>query len=228
RRSAFRQLLGVYPKEFLLSTSGTFNRGKNFGYLIEAMSALHKDGIKLLIIGDEVAPNGESSRLKSLTHQLGLDNVIIFTGWQSDPSPFVASSDVYVFPSRFEGSPNALLEALGCGVPCLGTEIDEITEVLRYEDLLFPLDCHEVLVNKIKRLRFDADFYQRARMLSHERCNHFLFDWEQEIVKMVTSGDTTSGDATPGDAAPGDAAPGDAASRDVTSGDATSDEGHAI
>ncbi|MEW6380229.1 MAG: glycosyltransferase family 4 protein [bacterium] len=180
-----RQSMGVHSREFLVSTAGVFNPGKNFSYLIEAMEALHRYGIKLLIIGDEVVPNGERIRLKNLTHRLGLDRSVIFCGWQSDPSALVASSDAFVFPSRFEGSPNALLEALGCGVACLGARIDEIAEVLHYEELLFPLDHHEVLVGKIKRLRFDAAFRRRVAILSQKRCEHFLFDWEQEVLKII-------------------------------------------
>ena len=178
-----RQSLGIEQGEFLVSTSGVFNRGKNFALLIRVMKHLHVHGIKLLIIGDEVVPKDEKYRLEKLTRDLELQGCVMFCGWQDTPLHFIASSDLFVFPSKYEGSPNALLEALSCGIPCLGSNIDEIKEILAYDELLFMLGDDDNLVEMVKRARVETTFYDRIKYLSNKRCRHFLFAWGIEVLR---------------------------------------------
>lgn len=179
--------LGISPDEFLITTSGAFNEGKNFSFLIRAMENLTQQNIKLAIIGDEVTPTGERKRLEKLTTQLGLQDQVIFCGWQENPARFIASSDLYVYPSKYEGSPNALLEALGCLVPCLGSRIEEIAEILHFDELLFPLEDESVLTEKILRASGDSTYHEHLKKLSLECCENFSFDWGSETIKKIMS-----------------------------------------
>ncbi|MBN2374344.1 glycosyltransferase [bacterium] len=188
-RTMIRHSLELRSGDFLISTSGVFNPGKNFGYLIEVLKMLNDKGIKLVIIGDELVPNGERNRLEKLRRQLRLEENVTFSGWKNDPCTLIASSDLFIFPSRFEGSPNSLLEALGCGVPCLGSNIDEIAEILFYDELLFPLNDIDHLVNKINKLRSDFEYYQRLNKLTRQCSKRYLFDWDRE-VKMIIAGES--------------------------------------
>ncbi len=181
-----RKSLEIDPDVFLISTSGVINKGKNFSYLIESMKQLYDYGIKLIIIGEEAAPSGEMERLKKIAAKLNLRQHIIFAGWRQDPLHLIASSDLFVLPSKFEGSPNALLEALGCGIPCLGSKINAIAEILEYDELLFPLDQKEVLIEKIKQARLNPGFYENLKSLSNQRCHKYLFDWKKEALNMVS------------------------------------------
>ncbi|KPJ77235.1 MAG: hypothetical protein AMJ54_08605 [Deltaproteobacteria bacterium SG8_13] len=185
-RTRLRAQLAVAPEEFLLSTSGNINRGKNFGFLIEAIHRLPPDTVKLLIIGDESHPAGELQRLKQLTSERGLHERVLFCGWQPDPRLYIAASDLFVFPSRYEGSPNALLEALSCGVPCLGSKIEEIREILLYDELLFSLERPDELVTKIKRAQSENPYYRRLFELSEVRREHFTGDWDSKAITIVT------------------------------------------
>jgi glycosyltransferase involved in cell wall biosynthesis len=182
-----RRSLGVEDDEFLISTLGVFNEDKNFAFLINVMQNLVPSRIKLLIIGNEVVPNGERQRLEQMVLDMGLAEHIIFTGWKDDPRPLISNSDLFIFPSRHEGSPNALLEALGCGIPCLGSDINEIKEVLSYEELLFPLHDKQELIEKVLRLREDPGFYNLVTGLSNERCSRFSFDWGQCVFLVIQS-----------------------------------------
>jgi glycosyltransferase involved in cell wall biosynthesis len=52
----------------------------------------------------------------------GLTDYVIFAGEQFNPSSIIRQCDVFVLPSRFEGFPNALLEAMSTGVCCIATD----------------------------------------------------------------------------------------------------------
>jgi glycosyltransferase involved in cell wall biosynthesis len=183
-RDHLRRSLKISPRTFVVSTAGVFNRGKNFEFLIDSMVDLVSQDVKLLIIGDEVVPNGERKRLKKITADGRLTGHVIFAGWQNDPRPLIASSELFVFPSKYEGSPNALLEALGCGVPCLGSMIDEIEEILAHRELLFTLKTNHELTQKIAKAVIDGTFYGHIKALSEDRCRHFLFDWEKQMLTL--------------------------------------------
>ncbi len=186
-RAQVRTSLGIDDNDFVIATAGVFNAGKNFSFLIQTIKDLAIERIKLLIIGDEVVQNGESQRLKRIANDLGIDSRIIFAGWKDDPRPFICSSDLFVFSSRYEGSPNALLEALGCGVPCLGSDIKEIKEILLHNELMFPLEERSVLIDKLLRLSRDPLYYNHVYTLSKERCKHFCFDWGHRMYSVIHS-----------------------------------------
>ena len=57
--------------------------------------------------------------LNSQARNLGVADSIEWTGHVSDPFPFLRGAKVFVMTSRFEGTPNALLEAMACGLPAV-------------------------------------------------------------------------------------------------------------
>ena len=63
--------------------------------------------------------------LQELAKKLEVDKKVIFTGWleKEELWKIYLASDLFVLPSLSEGMPNALLEALGVGLPCLGSRI---------------------------------------------------------------------------------------------------------
>jgi len=74
--------------------------------------------LQLVILG-----KGELEEyLINLTNKLNLSASVHFLGFQNNPFNFIAKSDLYVFPSLFEGFPNALVEAMTCGVPVISAD----------------------------------------------------------------------------------------------------------
>jgi glycosyltransferase involved in cell wall biosynthesis len=63
----------------------------------------------------------EESRLRQMVTRLKLEENIHFAGFQASPAKWFASSDLFVLPSRYEGMPNALLEAAAAGLPLVAT-----------------------------------------------------------------------------------------------------------
>jgi glycosyltransferase involved in cell wall biosynthesis len=185
KKDELRRCLNIAPETFLLSTMGDINRIKNHEHIIRAMAYLNDANIKLMLIGDDVKESGEKERLEALIQSLSLAGKVLFCGWQDKPLQYVACSDLFVFPSKYEGSPNALLEALSCGIPCIGSDIEEIREILEYRDLVFSLDSAHDLAGLIGKAMSDNDYYTKLRLMSQERCNKFMFDWDQRAVSLV-------------------------------------------
>lgn len=185
KKDGLRHRLNIAPETFLLSTMGDINRIKNHAHIIRAMAHLNESNIKLMIIGDDLTDSGERKSLEALIQSLSLAGKVLFCGWQDEPLQYLACSDLFVFPSRYEGSPNALLEALSCGIPCIGSDIEEIKEVLKYPDMLFSLNNDRELADMIGKANADADYYTRLRLMSQERCNKFMFDWGQRAVSLI-------------------------------------------
>jgi glycosyltransferase involved in cell wall biosynthesis len=78
-----------------------------------------------------------------------------FTGYLDSPSAvasFLRTIDVFVMPSRWEGLPNALLEALACGVPVVATDVPGMAEAAADNALLVPPNQPAALADAICRL----------------------------------------------------------------------------
>ncbi|MEJ7596863.1 MAG: glycosyltransferase [Kofleriaceae bacterium] len=93
---------------------------KGFDILLPAIAKLRArhPGLHLTIIGE----GPDRVALEAQAIQLGLADVVTFTGFSSNPIPQVRAADLFVLSSRYEGFPNAALEALACGTPVVLTD----------------------------------------------------------------------------------------------------------
>jgi len=89
---------------------------KGFDRLI-AMFAEMTDDAQLTILGD----GPERAALARQAAALGLSGRLALPGFTPDPWPHYAGADAFLMPSRWEGMPNAALEALACGTPVIAT-----------------------------------------------------------------------------------------------------------
>jgi len=116
----------------VITTVGRLTKQKGQWYLLKVFKNLkekHKD-VKLAILGE-----GELKEyLVKLSEELGLktfvwdrdklseDFDVYFLGFQKNPFKFIARAKLFVFPSLWEGFPNALVEAMACGVPVVSSD----------------------------------------------------------------------------------------------------------
>ena len=89
---------------------------KGFWHLIKAVSLAKKSipDLRLMIIGA-----GEYTEYKTLAEQLGMREDVLFTGVQTNPFALLKKADIYALTSESEGFPNALIEAMAVGLPCI-------------------------------------------------------------------------------------------------------------
>ncbi len=107
---------------------GRLSAEKGFDTLLLAWSQVHTSipEWKLVLAGD----GAERHQLQSLAQELKIADSVQFLGWCDNPWPLYDQADMYVLPSRYEGFPVALLEAMSMGKPCIATRCSETVELL--------------------------------------------------------------------------------------------------
>lgn len=113
----------------LLVAVGRLVHQKGFDLLIESFSALAEShpSWQLIIYGE----GPDRVPLEAAIHRLSLADRIFLPGVRKDIGAALADANLFVLPSRFEGYPNALLEALACGCPVVASACPGgITEIM--------------------------------------------------------------------------------------------------
>ena len=139
-----------YLKENIITAMGRLNPQKGFDILIKSFKKVVSEfpNYKLLIYGE----GEEREKLQSLINSLSLENNVKLCGNDKDAIYTVAKSKIFVLSSRFEGMPNALIEAMATGTACISTDCDfgprELIEN-NHNGILVPIDDEKVLAEKI-------------------------------------------------------------------------------
>jgi len=134
----------------IVNTIGRLSPQKNHSCLIKAFSmVIEKFESRLVIIGEGPL----RQKLERLAEDLGVDEFILFAGYQDNPYKFLGRSSLFVLSSKWEGLPNVLLEAMVCGVPVISTDIDfGPGEIINHGEngFLVPSDDPETLAEQIQ------------------------------------------------------------------------------
>lgn len=125
---AFRPLPDVPREPGRVTFVGRLDDQKNLPALIEAVSGLA--GTTLAIIGD----GPRRAQLEAHARQSGANVAFLGMRPHGELPGFLNRSAVFVLPSRYEGHPKALLEAMACGIPVIGTRVPGIQELLRHRE----------------------------------------------------------------------------------------------
>ena len=109
---------------------GWLHPHKGLEYLLRGVELLAKtrSNFHLSIVGDGVLADD----LRQLSAELGIDDVVTFVGWvpNRDIPKLLNQSDVFAFATLHEGMPNALLQAMACGLPLVSTNVSGIPEIV--------------------------------------------------------------------------------------------------
>jgi glycosyltransferase involved in cell wall biosynthesis len=148
----------VHPDVLRLVTVGSLEQlYKGVDVLIRAValcrSALPR--IQLVVVGD----GRYRDDLQRLADILGAADCVTFVGTLRQGAAMwreLDRADLFVLPSRTEGLPRAMIEAMARALPCIGTSVGGIPELLPEEDMVPPGDA-AVLASKILEVAGDAD-----------------------------------------------------------------------
>lgn len=131
-----RGSLNVGGKDKLVLSVGELNGNKNHASVIRALARLNDTHVHYAIAGQ-----GELyDSLSRLAMELGVEKQVHLPGFRSDVAALYRIADLYVHPSFREGLPVSVMEAMASGLPCIGSDIRGVRDLLQKEDLFEPND----------------------------------------------------------------------------------------
>ncbi|MFH1184360.1 MAG: glycosyltransferase family 4 protein [Chloroflexota bacterium] len=158
---AMRAELGIDEEDVLILSVGRLVYQKGHEYLIEAMHSILPDfpRAKAVICGE-----GPLRRqLEAQIDRLGVAASVTLPGNRMDIDRFLRSANIFVLPSRWEGLPVALLEAMDSGLPVVATRVEGVEEVIQNsaQGLLVPPEDARALAESLKGLIADPELRER-------------------------------------------------------------------
>ncbi len=165
---------------------------KNYPLLLEAFSIVNKKhpDYCLKIYGG--GPLKES--LTELAALLGISDSVHFMGVSEDVLNEIKDSSVYVLSSEFEGIPNALLEAMALGLPCISTNYrpEAVNELIqdRVNGIIVPRGNAQAMAAAINGLIENEELARTmgknaAAILDRIRCEKIAQEWIAFIQKVI-------------------------------------------
>jgi len=165
---SLKQQLGL-GDELAIITVGRMSSEKGHANLLSAVFLL-KDmpalpRYRFVLVGD----GQEEANLRRQAANLGVDDRVVFTGFQKNVVPYYAAASLFALPSLSEGSPNVILEAMAAGLPIASTNVGGVPEILEdgVTGLLVPAQDPPALAEALRRLLTSGDL--RAQLASAAR-----------------------------------------------------------
>lgn len=159
-KTSARITLGLDPAKRYLGIVATLRSWKGHAYLLDAFSRLGQTDVHLLVVGD--GPQLPAIREKIAA--LGIDARVSLAGQQTNPEMWLGAIDVFCLPSYAnEGVPQALVQAMMCGLPIVTTPVGAILEAVTDSQsaLVVPPRDAPALTAAISRLLDDPILGQR-------------------------------------------------------------------
>ena len=172
---------------FMLAV-GRLNPQKAYDVLLKAFAqvAAALPGWKLAILGD----GDLRESLQQLAAGLGIAPRVIFAGHVADPGPWYRQARMLVHPARYEGLPNAVLEAMDAGCPVIVTDAQSgLRDYVRDGEtgLVVPVESVTALTDAMLRLSKDVDLSRKLGGAGREavapcRAGNAIALWDEVVL----------------------------------------------
>jgi len=141
----------IFKKDVILNI-GRLTEQKGHIYLLQAFAKMAKS-YNLVILGEGSLRN----KLEKIAQELNIEKRVFFLGYQKNPYSFLKRANVFVFTSLYEGFPNALSEAIICGVPVASFDFKAGANDLMEKKDLVPIKDITSLVHAIEHAKIRED-----------------------------------------------------------------------
>jgi glycosyltransferase involved in cell wall biosynthesis len=150
-----RRQLGLSDDLFIVGTVARLDPVKNQAMMLRAFALVQTEypNTRLLVVGD--GPSRQE--LEQLTLELGLRELVIFTGFTNEAALYMQLMDIYLLSSFTEGTSMTLLEAMSLSKPCVVTAVGGNPEIIDNEvcGYVVPSDQPEFFSTAIRKLLAD-------------------------------------------------------------------------
>lgn len=160
--SHLRKVLGIAPEEKVLLHVSNFRKVKRVQDIVKTFSYVRKQmPCKLVLVGDGPERHPILEQAKGTDYEQD----ILFLGKQENVAELYALADLFLLMSEKESFGLVLLEAMACGVPCIGTDIGGIPEVIRHGEngFIVPSGAVEKAALLIVELLNNTEMYAAFR-----------------------------------------------------------------
>jgi glycosyltransferase involved in cell wall biosynthesis len=171
---------------------GRLTHQKGFDLLLGAFAHLRPrhPNWKLTILGE----GPQRKELESLRRSLLLEGSAFLPGTVNDPNTFLSRASLFVLPSRYEGFPNALCEAMACGLPVIAADCKYgPQDIIRHnvDGLLVPKDDGHALINAMNLLMGSKEERARLARRAPEIVQRFAVErvmrmWEEALEQVLS------------------------------------------
>jgi glycosyltransferase involved in cell wall biosynthesis len=128
-KKQLRKDIGISEESLVLTFSGRLVKRKRVDVLLRAIADAVKSRPDIIVI---ILGHGEMKEdLERLAAELGIQKNMMFRSFVRNIRDYLHITDIFVFPSEKEGMPNAVLEAMACGLPVIASRIGGVVDVIR-------------------------------------------------------------------------------------------------
>ncbi len=180
------------PRSFVLLQVGTICDRKNQMLLLEALGRLRQNtffkDIKVLLAGG-VSDVQYVGLIRHKIADLGFENTVKLLGWRNDVHKLMVEADLLVMPSKDEGVPNTVQEAMYIGLPVLVSNIGGMPEIVQHGKTgwVLPLEKTDEWASQINRCINDEDGCSRIGQAAsvYAAKNFDMEEWARKYVGII-------------------------------------------
>lgn len=182
-RTVKRAELNIPENKVLLLSVGELNKNKNHKIVIESLVKSGIENICYIICGQGKLED----ELKLLITKNNFQERVKLLGFRRDVVELCQASDIFVFPSRREGLPVALMEAMACGLPAICSDIRGSRELIQdgTGGYVVRRNTSREYTRMIKQLVLDTDFRKKAGRHNKKAVENYSLDVVAKLMKTI-------------------------------------------
>jgi glycosyltransferase involved in cell wall biosynthesis len=183
-----RAKLGYKSSHIMITSVGHAVPVKGWDIAIKAFALVHQQNpsARLILVGDSTSLEFYNQLIGQIK-QYKMEDFVRFTGKRDDIPEILKASDIFILPSRSEGMPAALIEAMASGLPCAAANVGGVPELITDGEngLLFERENSTELAQKILILIQDKSL--RKKLESQASIHTGKFDMNLYVDKLFNT-----------------------------------------
>ena len=202
-RDAVRDELALPSDALVIGTVANFRPQKDYPNLLRAAARLRETHPDVRVVAIGQGP--QESEIRALAVELGVDDVVTFTGFRDDAVRVLGACDVFTLASQWEGLPVAVMEACALGLPIVATAVGGLVEEFTdgVDALLVPPGDATALAAGWTRVLDDGDLRKRLAGAARDKAAtfdvaHAVVELESAYVSAAPDRDADAGPDAPG------------------------------